>query len=340
MLYSLYSIKISLMSNLKRNLKAISFIITLSFLSNSAITAESTQLTANKSIQKLYHTLDAKPTPMPTRLNQISRYFLNKPFQYNALGEGPHADYDQGPLYRTDIFDCETYVDTVVAIALSPNFDAFTKCIQCIRYQDGHVSFTTRNHFTSLDWNPNNQKTGVFKDITQDLVDPNHQSIAKISTTFINKPNWYAKLSRTRIRLPDASAEEKTKQFEALKQAGKNLKAATVDIPYIPLTALFDDKGRANYALFNQIPNGAILEIIRPNWNLEEQIGTRLDVSHMGFVFRKNGELRFRHASLQEKKISDMSLINYLKKARKSPTIRGINIQVVVPNKPRAGYCG
>lgn len=294
---------------------------------------------ANETIEKLYHTLNAKPTPMSTRLNQISRYFLNKPYQYNALGEGIDADYDQGPLYRTDIFDCETYIDTVVAIALSANFNTFTQCIKHIRYKNGQVSFVTRNHFASIDWNANNQKAGIFKDITQDLVDDDNKPVAQIATAVINKPNWYAKLPRGRIRLPDASPKEQIQKFEALKDEGKTLSAQTISTPYIPLTALFDTKGRPNYVLFNQIPDGAIVEIVRPNWDLETQVGSHLNISHMGFVFRKNGQLRFRHASLLNKKVSDMSLINYLKKTRNSPTIRGINIQVVVPNTPSEQNC-
>ncbi|MCH9756996.1 MAG: DUF1460 domain-containing protein [Gammaproteobacteria bacterium] len=332
------------MSNITRYLNTITWISCLFLLSHSTFANPSKQTPsyteANKTIQKLYHTLNTKPTPMSTRLNQVSRYFLNKPYKYNALGEGPNACYDQGPLYRTDIFDCETYIDTVVAIALSSNLDTFTQCIRHIRYQDGHVSFVTRNHFASIDWNFNNQKAGIFKDITPNLVDEDNKPVAKIATTVINKPNWYTKLPRGRIRLPEASAKEQIKKFEALKNEGKALKAETVSTPYIPLTALFDSKGRPNYTLFNQIPNGAIVEIVRPNWNLETQVGSHLNISHMGFVFRKNGELRFRHASLLKKKVSDMSLISYLKKTLSSPTIRGINIQVVVPNEPSIDNCG
>ena len=60
----------------------------------------------------------------------------------------------------------------------------------------------------------------------------------------------------------------------------------------------------------------------------------------MGFVFRKEGELRFRHASQLKKKVSDMSLVRYLDRARTSPTIRGINIQIIVPQTPEAKNCG
>jgi hypothetical protein len=322
-----------------RYLNTIIWLFFLGCLPNLVTATPNTQHSADKTIQKLYHRLDTKPTPMATRLDQISRYFLNQPYENNGLGEGPDANYDQFPLYRADTFDCETYVDTVLAIALSCNFKTFTQCINQVRYKNGEIAFTTRNHFTSLDWNPNNQKAGLTKDITQKLIDKNNQPVAKISTTLINKPKWYAVLSKDRIRLPGASQKEQAQQFEALKKAGQALKAKTVQLPYIPLTALFNKKGEPNQALFNQIPNGAIIEIVRPNWNLKEKIGTNLDVSHMGFAFRKNAELRFRHASLSAQKIVDISLISYLEKARTSPTIRGINIQVVVPNTPTPDMC-
>lgn len=311
--------------------------LSLCFIFSSTATAYAK---ADEAIQALYHTLDANPTPMPSRLDKISRYFLDIPYEYNALGEGEGADYDQGPLYRTDIFDCETYIDTVVAIALAPNFKNFTQCIKHIRYRDGDVSFTHRNHFASLDWNPNNQKAGIFKDITESFVDEEGKPVAKMATAVIDKPRWYKKLPSSRIRLPEASLEEKIQKLKALQREGRALKAEEANTPYIPLTALFNDKGEPNQALFNQIPDGAIIEIVRPNWDLTKQAGSHLNISHMGFAFREKGELRFRHASLLNKRTSDMSLIEYLASTRSSPTIRGINVQVVVPKKPSAKNCG
>src|SRR3990167_6958307 len=144
-------------------------------LSRVTIAMPQTQETADEAIQKLYHKLQTKPTPLSKRLNQISAYFLNQPYENNSLGEGIHGKYDQFPLYRTDAFDCETYVDTVLAIALSDNLTEFKACINLIRYKNGQVAFMTRNHFTSLDWNTNNQQHGILKDITHQLKDTNHQ---------------------------------------------------------------------------------------------------------------------------------------------------------------------
>ncbi|MDF1684769.1 MAG: DUF1460 domain-containing protein [Legionellaceae bacterium] len=295
---------------------------------------------ADQTIRQLYHTLDAKPTPMATRLDAISQRFINQPYEGNALGEGPGAPYDQAPIYRVDAFDCETYVDTVVALALAPDLNHFTQCIKNIRYADGDVTFTKRNHFASLDWNQNNQHAGILKDITTTLTNQKGEPAARYAKALINKPEWYKQLDQERIRLPHALPEEQSKQLNALRREGKHLKAQRVNTPYIPLTALFDTQGKPNLALFDQIPDGAIIEIIRPNWNLATRIGTRLNVSHMGFVFRKEDDLRFRHASLLKKKVSDMSLISYLERARTSPTIRGINIQIIVPQSPEAKNCG
>ena len=320
-------------------INSIFWITCLACLSHLVIAAPNTQQTADETIQKLYHRLEAKPTPMAARLNTISTYFLNHPYENNALGEGPDADYDQFPLYRTDTFDCETYVDTVLAIALSESLNTFKQCINIIRYKNAHVKFITRNHFTSIDWNLNNQKAGILKDITRNLMSEDNLPVSKTSITYINKPNWYAKLPKDRIRLLSASQKKRLEQLEALKQAGQQLKAKTFQLPYIPLTALFNTEGEPNQTLFNQIPNGAIVEIVRPNWNLEKQIGTRLDISHLGFVFKKNKILYFRNASTLKQKITDTPLIDYLKKAQKSPTIQGINIQVLVPRAPGTWPC-
>ena len=81
--------------------------------------------------------------------------------------------------------------------------------------------------------------------------------------------------------------------------------------------------------LFKQIPDGAIIEIVRPNWDLTQTIGTHLDISHIGFVFWKHQALYFRQASSIYKKVVDVPFVDYLSQALKSSTIKGINIQMI-----------
>ena len=296
---------------------------------------------ANKIINQIYHNLNNKPIlDMPTRIEMISSKFLGAPYLLSALGEGMHGDYDQFPLYRADAFDCQTYVDTVLAIALADSLNHFNQCLTHVRYHNGHVSFIERNHFTCLDWNQNNQRQGFIKDITTTFRDQNNHSVVKFARSLIDKPAWYSHKSTDTIRLNNADSVAQAKHLGSLKHEGAQLARATSIIPYVPLTALFDPTGSANMHLFNQIPNAAIIEIIRPNWDLEQSIGTHLNVSHLGFAIWHKNTLFFREASSDYGHVIDVPLIAYLHSALKSPTIKGINIQIVLPQQSQMNRCG
>ncbi|KTD40164.1 N-acetylmuramoyl-L-alanine amidase-like domain-containing protein [Legionella parisiensis] len=305
----------------------------VSFQSN-AFDSNSTQKQANSSIEKLYHSLSSMPnSSMPDRIDWISSQFLGLPYILGSLGEGATARYDQFPRYRVDGFDCETYVDTVLSLAVANSLASFQQCIDKIRYKNGAVSYLYRNHFTGLDWNQNNQRSGILKDITLSIKDQNNQPVAKIADAVINKPNWYAFKSLETIRLQSADKEKEEKRLTELKRKGAKLEVATEKVPYLPFTALFSEN-KPNMHLFAQIPHGAIIEIVRPNWDLSQKIGTALNISHLGFAIRNNGQLYFREASSEYGKVVDVPLIEYLEKAQSSPTIKGINIQIVVPKIP------
>ncbi|WP_019215081.1 N-acetylmuramoyl-L-alanine amidase-like domain-containing protein [Legionella tunisiensis] len=313
----------------------------LSFNTNAAIHPKQQQ--AIETINQLYHSLnEMQKSDMTSRLDTISAQFLGKPYVLGALGEGSHARFDQEPRYRTDAFDCETYVTTVLALALANDTKGFKQCLSKLRYHNnGQVSYITRNHFTELDWNLNNQRQGFVKDITESFLDKNKVPVAKIAKALIDKPSWYQHFTLATIRLQSQDKEEQTKRLAELKSRGSKLPRTNAELPYIPLTSLFNAKGEPNQYLFAQIPDGAIIEIVRPNWNLREQIGTNLNVSHLGFAFWKKGVLTFRQASSIYNKVVDVSLIDYLKEAHeKSPTIKGINVQIVVPKTPLTNSCG
>ena len=300
------------------------------------------QQDADKLIIQLYHSLNNKPTlDMPTRIVTISTQFLGKPYLLGALGEGIQGDYDQMPLYRADAFDCETYVDTVLALALANDLNQFQQCINQVRYHDGHVSFIERNHFTGLDWNKNNQYQGFGKDITTTFLDKHQKPVVQLAHALIDKPSWYHHMSTAAIRLHTAESIDKAKRLASLKQEGNQLPRVISTVPYIPLTALFDNTGKANVYLFNQLPHAAIIEIIRPNWDLSHEIGTHLNVSHLGFVVWDKHTLLYRSASSAHGGVVDVPLIAYLRETLKSPTIKGINVQIVVPpHREHSKRCG
>ena len=146
-------------------------------------------------------------------------------------------------------------------------------------------------------------------------------------------------MTTSQIKLHAADPDTQKRRLLELQKKGQKLPIIQSNVPYIPLSLLFDEKGHANKFLFGQIPNGAIIEIVRPNWDLRSQIGTCLNVSHLGFAFWQQGQLVFRQASSEYHQVVEVSLIDYLRKTRQSPTIKGINIQVVIPQRPQNAGC-
>lgn len=261
------------------------------------------------------------------RLEQISSCSLGRPYLLGALGEGPCGRFDQNPLYRVDAFDCLTYVNTVLALFFSENWADFPKKIIAINYRDSELAYQNRHHFMH-DWNAANAKLGFLQDITQKIVE-NNQPIFRSSQTFIDRPNWFRRRQLEDIKLPpDIPEAERRQRLEELRAFSEQCIAEQSDLSYLPLDRLFDDRGQAKIALFDQIPSGAIMEVVRPNWDLREKIGTHLNISHLGFIFRQKDQLIFRDASLLKKQVSDTPLIEYLKAYLNHETIKGINLQL------------
>jgi hypothetical protein len=295
---------------------------------------------ANLTINELYHTLNTMPnTSMAERINWFSNHFSGTVYELGSLGEGPNARYDQFPLYRVDAFDCDTYVNTVLSLALANSVESFKQCLKYTRYKNGKRAYINRNHFTSIDWNKNNQQRGVLKDITLSIKDQNNQPVALFAEALINKPGWYAHKGLATIRLQNENKIKQQELLNELKTKGSHMETSSSKLPYIPLTVLFTKDNKPNLYLFSQIPHGAIIEIVRPNWDLRKLIGTSLDISHLGFAIRIKDQLYFRQASSQKGKVVDVPLIDYLKEAQNSPTIKGINVQVVIPTKPLSDTC-
>jgi hypothetical protein len=90
-----------------------------------------------------------------------------------------------------------------------------------------------------------------------------------------------------------------------------------------------------NTAIFDRIPNGAVVSIVRPNWNVLKVIGTRMNVSHQGLLFRVNGVLHLRHAKREVgRKVTQEPFVEYLRRAIAFKTIGGIHLLEVI-GRPR-----
>lgn len=271
-------------------------------------------------INELYQTSEFTALSICERIDYLSQLFLNKPYIANPQGEGSNGAFDVAPFYRFDGFDCVTFVSNILALAFSHDLQSFEKKLAQIDYYDSKITFENRFHFMSLDWNVQNQKNKIIRDMTSDIDDEQKNSVALIAEGEIDKPNWFLKKAEN-----ETGARKKL-----LIQYAERFKKEIARVPYLPLEKLFDENKNPNQYIFDQIPNVSIIEIVRPNWNLKDKIGTNLHVSHLGFAIRKNNKLLFRHASSEEKKVVEVLLSDYLKNVLNSPTIKGIHVEAVL----------
>src|SRR5260370_11744397 len=65
--------------------------------------------------------------------------------------------------WRTDKVDCQTYVETVLAMANARNLKEAKSVIDDIRYGKPQPTFEHRNHFTEAQWLPANTGKGYLK---------------------------------------------------------------------------------------------------------------------------------------------------------------------------------
>lgn len=223
-------------------------------------------------LQALLNIQSVKKLNARERAIYFADIFLNNktPYVADPLGEGPQGEISKGPLYRFDGFDCTTFVETVLGLSFSNTPEEFEQRILQIRYKGAEVDYETRNHFTSIDWIPNNTAQGFVKDITGAIAGQN----TKWSQTWIDKASWFAK------------------KGENFVEMSEHFNRQLAQLPYISKEDLLNRPD-----ILNRIPSGSIFNLVRPNWDLTKAAGTHLDVSHQGFLIRENGILYMVHAS-------------------------------------------
>jgi N-acetylmuramoyl-L-alanine amidase-like len=97
------------------------------------------------------------------RLDRISGVFLGSAYQEGSLGGGPDLDEE----FRIDLkaFDCVTFMEVVLALALADTVSDFTDSTLRIRYEGGQIDWFHRNHYM-VDWIRNNESSGFVRNVT------------------------------------------------------------------------------------------------------------------------------------------------------------------------------
>lgn len=228
-------------------------------------------------------------------IDKVSNDFKDKPYINNPLGENKGIDKD--PLYRYDAFDCQTYVETVLALSLTKDEEDFKKLLTKIRYKEGEILFEKRNHFVNPDWIRNNEE--YVKDITYDISHNILNEEPKEMKTLLDRKNWFKQ---------NYNIEVKVKKEE-------------ISIEYITLDKLLLNKQK----FIDNIKEPLIVNFVINNPKLKEEIGTDIDISHIAFIIPKDNSLILRHASLKQKKVVDIDFFDYIEWIKKYPMYIGIN---------------
>ena len=287
------------------------------------------QQQAKHDIKRLIHMIrDEDPITAPNYLNTLIKkaggYFINKHIPYSTAGVQGEGDWcsankrgcgfhvKQDLVYRTDHFDCNTFVQTVLALIDAKNLRQYHKNILRInygiatmrypyRFKPTTIAYYNRNNFMSGDLNPVNQRSGLFWDATS--LGP-FASMFQLTHAKIDRASWFAH---------QASLKGSVRVLPRYKKLGAKLVAyfqrhygqfyspEQVYIDYIPKSVLARQTGNnyvPNTELINQIPAPAVIEIIRDDskWTvngvpIQTLLHSGINVSHVAFIYRQHFNL-------------------------------------------------
>ncbi|MEW6209509.1 MAG: N-acetylmuramoyl-L-alanine amidase-like domain-containing protein [Acidobacteriota bacterium] len=98
------------------------------------------------------------------RVELSSAQLIKRPYAENPLGGGPQREEILS--VSLEAFDCVTYIETALALALSRSLNQFVKNIRELRYENGKVAWLARNHYMT-DWLEYNQSRGRIVNLTR-----------------------------------------------------------------------------------------------------------------------------------------------------------------------------
>jgi Protein of unknown function (DUF1460) len=224
---------------------------------------------------------DAHLVPaMGERVERLSALFVGVPYGDLPLGEG--TGVEPQPRWRVDLVDCQTFVETVLAMANARSLRRARAVLDDIRYAGDppQVSFATRNHFTEAQWLPSNVGKGYLREETVEVY-----AHAPSTSLTLHRAEW-----------------EKVPGLKRLLEA--QVPEGEFRIHYLTL-----EMAKKRVGSFEP---GSVLMVVR-----QHDPKRVVRVSHMGFVVRKEGRLYVRHASSgDDHRVIDMPIDRFLEKQR------------------------
>jgi hypothetical protein len=219
--------------------------------------------------------------PIGVRMAAISEPLMGRRYLNDAAGEGVPPDID--PPARYDAFDCLTFVEEVLALAMAGDPVSAPAIRRELRYANGApVTYSNRNHFMLEEWIPHNIENGLLEDITADLGETH--LVEKLVTP--KTWSWWKK--RSLFKVPDARLPTGTFRLQVMSPGAA---AEAVD----------------------QIPDGALILTVRQSRDYVPIV-----VTHLGFKVPSATIPLMRHATRMgtEPRVRNDKLVWYLEHVR------------------------
>jgi hypothetical protein len=109
------------------------------------------------------------------RIAFLSKQFLGTPYKESTLiGD---TTIPETLVVNTETFDCFTFLDCIEAMRLSGSFSDFREYLKRIRYKEGVIRYTRRNHFFT-DWSIYNANN--VQDKTKEISGKKVKTVTKI----------------------------------------------------------------------------------------------------------------------------------------------------------------
>lgn len=285
----------------------------------SLINKDEYQAVFQQSREKITAILHALKPYRTFSSNEKIAFLVNQladvPYLYkNAMGEGDWqpgspiyqsgaVHINQNSVYRLDGFNCQTFVQTVMALMLSNNLQEFDRYYLKIAYgaavnsQHEIVRYYNRNHFIEADFNPVNQRNLLISDIISDSLRP----YTKKLNIRITRKKWFLNQQKNLADTIHVFSEENGRKMINRfynvypRLSFPHFNSEWISLRYIPKEWLAirqrDGTFQPNKNLFDKIPVPSIAEIVRIPF---KDNGSELSISHLGFLYKKifhRGEL-------------------------------------------------
>jgi hypothetical protein len=209
----------------------------------------------------------------PQRTLAASELLLGTPYAKEPLGE--EEPHHPGPRLRLDRMDCQTFVETAIALGQADSEAQLHAALDDVRYE-GPPEYNSRNHFMMSQWLPRNAAKGYLREVTRELF-PDAQTATKVVTA----ESWSSRRPKA-ILLP-----------------ADKVPIGAHRLAYVPLEQISAAQAR--------IPSGTLLIWVRADASRYPD-----RVTHLGFLVRHGNRTWLRHESDVYHRVVDEPLDHFI----------------------------